>query len=267
MEHQHQDNHHHSHHIVPIRTYINTLLALIVLTILTVAVSYVDFGKFNIVVSLGIATAKASLVMAFFMGLKYDNNINRGFILSSFVALFLMIFFSAIDLWTRKSGQPDPITVKASAVALGMEDVMKMSVASPDLVEKGKAVYDVNCAVCHGASGMGDGIGGAALNPKPRNFHGALAEWKNGGSFKAIYVTLVYGIPGSGMASYKALSPMDRITLTHYVRSLMPSAPDSSSADARFTAALTEDGIGEGAAAAPKTVLPIDFAIQQMIKN
>lgn len=34
----------------------------------------------------------------------------------------------------------------------------------------GKKIYDQNCALCHGAKGKGDGVGAAALNPKPRNF-------------------------------------------------------------------------------------------------
>ena len=33
---------------------------------------------------------------------------------------------------------------------------------------KGEAAYKLYCVVCHGAAGAGDGIGAAALNPKPR---------------------------------------------------------------------------------------------------
>lgn len=33
---------------------------------------------------------------------------------------------------------------------------------------KGEAAYKMYCALCHGATGAGDGIGAAALNPKPR---------------------------------------------------------------------------------------------------
>lgn len=36
---------------------------------------------------------------------------------------------------------------------------------------KGKEIFTAKCVLCHGANGMGDGPGGAALNPKPRNFH------------------------------------------------------------------------------------------------
>lgn len=35
---------------------------------------------------------------------------------------------------------------------------------------KGKAIYDMYCFTCHGATGKGDGIAAAALNPKPRDF-------------------------------------------------------------------------------------------------
>ncbi len=36
---------------------------------------------------------------------------------------------------------------------------------------KGKDTFTAKCALCHGATGTGDGEGGKALNPKPRNFH------------------------------------------------------------------------------------------------
>lgn len=40
----------------------------------------------------------------------------------------------------------------------------------------GKAHYDTYCSTCHGATGAGDGVAGAALNPKPANFTDA-AYW------------------------------------------------------------------------------------------
>ncbi len=265
MEHKH-DNHNHSHHIVPFGIYYKTLGALLVLTVLTVGASYVDFGSTaNVFVSLGIATAKASLVMLFFMGLKYDTNLNRAYILSSFAALILLIGISASDLWTRP--QPKPAVVKSTTGPLSQEEFDKLMNGGTALVAKGKALYDVNCAVCHGVAGHGDGVGGAALDPKPRNFSGSASDWKNGSSTKSMYVTLAYGIPGTGMASYKALPPSDRIALIHYVHSLTKDIQTNSKADDRFAQAVKEDGVGGEGSGPAKVALPIDFAIERMLQN
>lgn len=37
------------------------------------------------------------------------------------------------------------------------------------LIEEGRALFETNCASCHGTAGMGDGAAAAALDPKPRN--------------------------------------------------------------------------------------------------
>jgi caa(3)-type oxidase subunit IV len=255
------DNKHSGHHLVPMSVYYKTLGALVILTILTVGASYMDFGKANIFVSLGIATTKAALVMLFFMGLKYDNNLNRAVILSAFAALFLFIWLSASDLWTR--AQPQPIKVAATE-ALSVDEIKKLEVSTPEQVAKGKNLFALNCAVCHGPNGNGDGPGGVALNPHPRNFHGPMSAWKNGASAKSIFVTLTYGIPGSGMAEYKSIPPRDRWSLAHFIRSMTPEQPATAAADGRYTQALKDSGVGgEGAG---RAAIPIDFAIDRMAK-
>lgn len=259
------DHGHHGHHIVPFKVYYATLAALIVFTVITVGASYIDFGRANFAVALGIATIKASLVMLFFMGLKYDNNLNRAVILSSFFALFLLILFSSTDLFTRP--KPTPVKVTGSVPPPSVEEFNALIAGSDEQVARGKDLYNTNCLVCHGADGKGDGIGGAALNPKPRNFHSGASEWKNGSSAKSIFVTLAYGIPNSGMASYKALPVRDRLALVHYVRSLAGAAAEKTSkADDRLAQAMKDDGVGAGGANAPKATLPIDFAVERMSK-
>jgi cytochrome c oxidase subunit 4 len=63
-------------HVVPIPVLLGVFAALIVLTAITVAVSYFDFGPLNLIVALGVATAKAALVALYFMHLRYDNVFN-----------------------------------------------------------------------------------------------------------------------------------------------------------------------------------------------
>ncbi|MGZ3693601.1 MAG: c-type cytochrome [Bdellovibrionota bacterium] len=277
MANNHNDNHsgnhnsghdaagHHGHHLVPLSVYVKTIIALLLLTIATVGASYVDIGKLNIFLSMGIALAKATLVLMFFMGLKYDTNLNRAYIISSFVAFTILMTITSTDLWTRE--KYTPVTVKSAVAPLTIPELNKLMVSTPELVARGKEVFNVNCYTCHGTEGKGDGAGGASLNPKPRNFHGPVSDWKNGTSFKAMYVTLMYGVPGSGMASYKALPPQDRIALIHYVHTWTPEVQNVAKGDEKFAAALKEDEIGEGDGSAPKVALPVDFAIDRVIQN
>lgn len=103
-------------------------------------------------------------------------------------------------------------------------DIKKLGVSTPELIEKGKQMFSTTCASCHGESGKGDGVAGASLNPKPRNFT-ELTGWKNGPQFSQIYKTLQEGITGSAMPSFSNIAPEDRIALIHFVQSFRPDYP------------------------------------------
>ncbi len=92
-------------HVASVPFYVGIFCALVFLTILTVRVSYYDFGSFNTVVALLIATAKASLVAAFFMHLRYDNLFNTLAFLAAFVFLAIFILLTYDDNGRR--GQID----------------------------------------------------------------------------------------------------------------------------------------------------------------
>ena len=62
-------------HITPTKTYLIVAFALLILTAITVWVSFIDLGASNIAVALVIASIKALLVAFFFMHLYYDNKI------------------------------------------------------------------------------------------------------------------------------------------------------------------------------------------------
>jgi mono/diheme cytochrome c family protein len=109
-------------------------------------------------------------------------------------------------------------------------DVKKLSVTTPELVDKGKTLFAANCVSCHGENGDGNGIAGASLNPKPRNFHD-LTGWKNGPKLTQIYKTLQDGIPGSAMPSFSTIAPEDRFALIHYVQTFRNDYPAVTDAD------------------------------------
>jgi cytochrome c oxidase subunit 4 len=85
----------------PPRTYLLVLIALLILTAITVGVSYIDFGDGNIVVALLVATLKASLVGMFFMHLLHDKKINALIIVSSFLFLGILIGVCFMDQGSR----------------------------------------------------------------------------------------------------------------------------------------------------------------------
>ncbi len=79
-----------------------TILAiLLLLTGLTVAVSYVHLGFWNVPVALTIASLKASLVLLFFMHLKYEGQVIRYSFLSTVFFLAIMIGFTFWDVAFR----------------------------------------------------------------------------------------------------------------------------------------------------------------------
>ena len=83
-----------SEHIVPKRVYILVFAVLIAFTVLTTAVAYVDLGPFNTVVALAIAVCKASLVVLFFMHMKYELSLMKWLTMTAgVICLALMMSF------------------------------------------------------------------------------------------------------------------------------------------------------------------------------
>jgi cytochrome c oxidase subunit IV len=88
-------------HIASTQFYVGIFIALVVLTIITVKVSYYDFGSANILIAIAIATAKASLVSIFFMHLAHDKKFNALTFVTAFVLLGIFIVFTYDDLGRR----------------------------------------------------------------------------------------------------------------------------------------------------------------------
>ena len=88
-------------HIINYSTLITVWLALLVLTATTVAVSRLDLGALNIWAALGIACCKMSLVVAFFMHMKYENRLFQWFLFIALVTLTIFIGLTFFDVLYR----------------------------------------------------------------------------------------------------------------------------------------------------------------------
>ena len=95
----------HANHVTGPKTYGAVLGALLVLTIVTVQASYLDFGAMNTVVALLIATAKASLVALFFMHLRHDK-FNAVIFVGGLLFLAVFLIWTMFDLATRETILP-----------------------------------------------------------------------------------------------------------------------------------------------------------------
>jgi cytochrome c oxidase subunit IV len=89
-------------HILPAILYWGIWLLLIVLTFVTAWVANIDLGRFNTVVALVIATFKASVVVLFFMHVKYTGEkLTKVVIISAIFFLVILLSLSMADYGTR----------------------------------------------------------------------------------------------------------------------------------------------------------------------
>ena len=78
-------------HVVPVSLYVAIWAALMVCTALTVFAATVELGVFNIVVALVIATIKGTLVVLFFMHLRYSTKLTMVTVVAAMFFLFLLL--------------------------------------------------------------------------------------------------------------------------------------------------------------------------------
>jgi cytochrome c oxidase subunit IV len=91
-------------HIVPVKVYIAVFVTLIILTVATATIAYVDLGVFNTIVALAIAVVKMMLVVLFFMHLKYSSGMTRIVIVAGLFWLAILVTLTLADELTRGWG-------------------------------------------------------------------------------------------------------------------------------------------------------------------
>jgi cytochrome c oxidase subunit IV len=93
------------HHIVGPKTYITIYFALLIGTALTIAASFAEWGAWNPVVALLIAVIKASLVVLFFMHIKYSSKLMKLTVGAGLFTFLVLVGMSLSDYISRAWGQ------------------------------------------------------------------------------------------------------------------------------------------------------------------
>lgn len=127
--------------------------------------------------------------------------------------LYFMIVQVPVDL-----GEESDISPVIAGASVDISQVEDYWISGELMVQKGAEVYATYCALCHGASGRGDGVAGRGLKPPPRDFR--EGDWKYGGSSIDLFKVITQGSEGTSMASFSHVPKLERWALVHFVRSL-----------------------------------------------
>jgi mono/diheme cytochrome c family protein len=172
------------------------------------------------------------------------------------------------DVAGRNAPPPAEGTRTTAAVADEQALAKDMSLAA-----KGKTLFAINCASCHGPDGHGNGDRAASINPKPRNFH--TEQFKFGNDIVSLHNTILKGSPGTSMPSFMLLPPDETWALAHYVYTQIPNPPPITDALVASLPTGTPANSAGGKPAASSAAasaagnidsvrIPIDLAVQRM---
>jgi len=106
-EHSKDNGHaaHEEHHIVPPRIYIIVGTILLIFTATTVWASYLELGVFNPIIALFIACVKATIVVLFFMHVKYSSKLTKLTVGAGLFTFLTLIAMTLADYFTRAWGR------------------------------------------------------------------------------------------------------------------------------------------------------------------
>jgi cytochrome c oxidase subunit 4 len=101
----HAHDHEPEHHIVSPVVYLVILGALLLGTALTVGASYIEMGVFNPIIAIAIAVVKATLVVLFFMHVKYSSRLTKLTVFCGLFTFMALIGMTLSDYFSRAWGR------------------------------------------------------------------------------------------------------------------------------------------------------------------
>lgn len=141
----------HAHHVTPLASLVWTLVALLVLTALTVyTAKFVHLGENgNLWAAIGIAVIKATFVISIFMGLLWEKGLSRVALFFCLIGAAVFLSLTLIDLGSRGAVHPESATPFQPPGV-----VLQAKLNNPEVAE-GRQLFLSTCASCHGADARG----------------------------------------------------------------------------------------------------------------
>ena len=96
-----EQNNPQEHVVVPDRVFVSVWIALLALTGVTIKAAQLHMGEWSMFANLLIASSKASLVLWFFMHLKYEKRLLKIMLLVPIVTITIIIGLTFFDIWYR----------------------------------------------------------------------------------------------------------------------------------------------------------------------
>jgi len=88
-------------HVIPRKVYFSVFVALLVLTGVTVWIANINLKALNAIVALTIAVVKGTLVVLYFMHVRYSSRLTWVFVAAGFFWLGIMVALTLSDYITR----------------------------------------------------------------------------------------------------------------------------------------------------------------------
>jgi mono/diheme cytochrome c family protein len=135
---------------------------------------------------------------------------------------------SFMEIQPSFDAQENPLPVPARSIPIdGPVSIPNMGAPTNPVeadeisLQRGKTLFTINCIMCHGATGEGNGQIAALLANKPANLTSLITQSKTDG---ALFMTITNGVAGRMPPMVENTTVRDRWDLVNYIRTLKPAA-------------------------------------------
>lgn len=137
-------------HISPKSVYFTIFGSLMVLTAITVGVAFLNLGVFNFPVAITIAFLKATLVVLFFMHVKYSSKLTKLLVGSTFFFLASLFGLTMTDYLSRGwATSPRGTTTAGMLPRLAAAAAPELPAATEQALANPQPLFEATCGSCH----------------------------------------------------------------------------------------------------------------------